>query len=75
MPHLFYRPKYVWFSVHLQGPVIPDPSGQLGKLIVYITSTRVDLYSDQILLADGEPEIHNMPCETYQRRKNKRDGN
>ena len=32
------------------GPVIPDPSGQLAELIVYITSTRVDLYSHQILL-------------------------
>ena len=27
-----------------------DPSGQLAELIVYITSTRVDLYSYQILL-------------------------
>ena len=26
------------------------PSGQLAELIVYITSTRVDLYSHQILL-------------------------
>ena len=32
------------------GPEIPDPSGQLAELIVYITSTRVDLYSHQILL-------------------------
>ena len=32
------------------GPMIPDPSGQLAELIVYITSTRVDLYSHQILL-------------------------
>ena len=44
-----FRPKYVWFPVHLQGPVIPFPSGQLAELIVYITSTRVDLYSHQIL--------------------------
>ena len=50
MPLLFFRPKYVWFSVYLYGHVIPDPSGQLEELIVYITSTRVDLYSHQILL-------------------------
>ena len=30
--------------------MIPDPSGQLAELIVYITSTRVDLYSHQIPL-------------------------
>ena len=34
--------------------MIPDPSGQLAELIVYITSTRVDLYSHQILF--GTPE-------------------
>ena len=51
MPQLFFRPKYVWFPIHLKGPMIPDPSGQLAELIVYITSTRVDLYSHQILLA------------------------
>ena len=50
MPKLFFRPKYVWFPIHLKGPMIPDPSGQLAELIVYITSTRVDLYSHQILL-------------------------
>ena len=50
MPQLFFRPKYVWFPVHLKGPMIPDPSGQLAELIVYITSTRVDMYSHQILL-------------------------
>ena len=51
MPQLFFRPKYVWFPpVHLKGPMIPDPSGQLAELIVYITSTRVDLYSHQMLL-------------------------
>ena len=50
MPQLFFRPKYVWFPVHLKGHMIPDPSGQLAELIVYITSTRVDLYSHQILL-------------------------
>ena len=50
MPHLFFRPKYVLFPVHLKGPMIPDPRGQLAELIVSITSTRVDLYSHQILL-------------------------
>ena len=34
MPQLFFRPKYVWFPVHLKGPMIPDPSGQLAELIV-----------------------------------------
>ena len=38
------------FGLHASGSVIPDPSGQLAELIVYITSTRVDLYSNQILL-------------------------
>ena len=33
--------------------MIPDPSGQLAELIVYITSTRVDLYSHQILLVQN----------------------
>ena len=28
-----------------------DPSGQLAEITVYITSTRVDLYSHQILFA------------------------
>ena len=50
MPKLFFRPKYVWFPVQLKGPVIPVPSGQLAEPIVYITFTRVDLYSQQILL-------------------------
>ena len=50
---VIFRPKYVWFSIHLKGPMIPDPSGQLAELIVYITSTRVDLYSHQILFNDG----------------------
>ena len=50
MLQLFFKPKYVWFPVHLKGPDIPDPSGQLAELIVYITSTKVDLYSHQILL-------------------------
>ena len=30
---------------------IPDSSGQLAELIVYITPTRVDLYSHQILFS------------------------
>ena len=34
----------------MKGPEIPDPSGQLTELIVYITSDGVDLYSHQILL-------------------------
>ena len=46
---VIFRPKYVWFPIHLKGRMIPDPSGQLAELIVYITSTRVDLYSHQIL--------------------------
>ena len=54
MPHLFFRFKYVWFPVHLKGPVIPDPSGQMAELIVYITSTRAGLYSNQILLGTRE---------------------
>ena len=33
---------------------MPDPSGQLAELIFYITSTRVDLYSHQILLDTRE---------------------
>ena len=56
MPQLFFTPNYVWFPVHLKGPMIPDPSGQLAELIVYITSTRVDLYSHQILLIQLEKE-------------------
>ena len=32
--------------------MIPDPSGQLAELITYITSTRVDQYSHQILLSN-----------------------
>ena len=47
MPQLFFKPKHVWFPVHLKGPEIPDPSSQLAELIFYITSTRVDLYSHQ----------------------------
>ena len=33
--------------------MIPNPSGQLAELIVYITSTRVDMYSHQILLENS----------------------
>ena len=62
MPQLFFRPKYVWFPIHLKGPMIPDPSGQLAELIVYITSTRVDLYSHQILL--DPQEQHSMKFES-----------
>ena len=51
---VIFRPKYVWFPVHLQGHVIPDPSGQLAELIVYISSTKVDLYSHQILLPTSQ---------------------
>ena len=54
MPQLFFKPKYVWFSVHLKDPEIPDSSGQLAELILYITSTRVDLYNHQILLKQGD---------------------
>ena len=50
MHQLFFRPKYVWFPVDLKGLVIQDANGQLAELSVYITSTRVDLYSHQILL-------------------------
>ena len=45
----------MWFPVHLKGPMIPDPSGQLAELIVYITFTRVDLYSHQSLLLAATP--------------------
>ena len=47
---VIFRAKYVWFPVHLKGPMIPDPSGQLEELIIYIIPTRVDLYSNQIIL-------------------------
>ena len=36
MPRLFFRPKYVWFSIYLQGPVIPVFSGQFAELIVLV---------------------------------------
>ena len=35
-----FRPKYVWFPVHLKGPMIPDPSGQLKVLIYYFHQSR-----------------------------------
>ena len=34
----------------VNSPVIPDPSRQLADLIAYITSTKVDISSRQILL-------------------------
>ena len=33
---VIFRPLYVWFLAHLQSLVIPNFSGQLAKLIVYI---------------------------------------
>ena len=36
MPQLFLRPQYVWFPAHLYIAVIPNSSGQLAELIVYI---------------------------------------
>ena len=60
MPQLFFRPKYVWFPIHLKGHMIPDPSGQLAELIVCITSTRVDLYSHQILFPAQRPVMQNF---------------
>ena len=62
MPQLLFRPKYVWFPIHLKGPMIPDPSGQLSELIVYITSTRVDLYSHQILLTSIRGPLPSETC-------------
>ena len=53
MAQLFFKPKYVWFTVHLEGHEIPDTSGQLAELIVYISSTTVDRYSHQILLIES----------------------
>ena len=31
-----FRPPYVWFLVHLYVALIPNSSGQLAKLIIYI---------------------------------------
>ena len=36
MPHFFGRPHYVWFPSHLYVALIPNSSGQLAELIVYI---------------------------------------
>ena len=60
MPQLFFRPKYVWFPVHLKGRMIPNPGGQLAELIVWIISTRVDLYSHQILFKMSSGPISNI---------------
>ena len=32
----YSRPQYVWFLTNLQGSMIPNSSGQLAELIVYI---------------------------------------
>ena len=36
MPQLFFRPQYVWFLVHLYVGLIPNSSGQVVEIIVYI---------------------------------------
>ena len=36
MPQLFFRPQYVWFLVLLYVALIPNFSGQLAELIIYI---------------------------------------
>ena len=36
MPQLFFKPQFVWFPAHLLGHVIPNSSGQLTELNVYI---------------------------------------
>ena len=61
MPQLVFRTKYVWFPIHLKGPMIPEPSGHLAELIVYITSTRVDLYTHQILLCAKKLSLDKVP--------------
>ena len=33
---VIFSPQYVWFIVHLEDPLIPNSSGQLTELIVYI---------------------------------------
>ena len=53
-------------SVHLKGLVIPDSSGQLAELIIYITSTKVDLYGHQILLLENISESSWNVSETPQ---------
>ena len=58
---VIFRPKHVWFPVHLYGPVIPNPSGQLAELIVYITSSRADLYSHQIIFIGWHCRCQRLP--------------
>ena len=33
---VIFKPQYLWFSCHLQGPLILNTSGQLAELIVHI---------------------------------------
>ena len=33
---ILFRPQYVWFPSHLYRGVIPNSSGQLAEIIVYI---------------------------------------
>ena len=65
MLQLFFKPKYVLCPVHLWGHVIPDSSGQLAEITVYITSTRVDLYSHQMLLVDQIWNHEFLPLRGY----------
>ena len=48
MSQLSLDPNICSVQFICRDPVIPDPSGQLAEF--YATSTRVDLYSYQILL-------------------------
>ena len=50
------------FPIQLWGAVIPEPSGQLAELIVYINSTRVDLFRHQILL---KATLFRPQCDQY----------
>ena len=43
---------------HLYIGVIPNFSGQLAELIVFYDSTRIDLYSHQILLLELSQAIN-----------------
>ena len=52
----------MWFPVYLKGPVIPDPGGQRTELIVYVTSTIVNLQNHQILLTQLNGKIR---CTTW----------
>ena len=36
MLQLFFRPQYVWFPSKFYTGVIPNSSGQLAELIIYI---------------------------------------